>query len=190
MKASIAAIIAIFITLVHSQVTFSNNTFQCLGASENKAFCAGDSLQTNIIIRCVGTVGQPGNCNDNLAGIPPVGVKVFAPCFQSSPTAGDAACSFDGVAYPDNGSPFNISSGLSNSSSIAVIPTTTTTSLVLSTAVTTATGSGSPVYGGGNATTTVTKASPPAATFTGGAAGGIAGGVISALVLAVAAAVL
>ena len=25
-------------------------------------------------------VGQPGNCNDNLAGVPPIGVKVFAPC--------------------------------------------------------------------------------------------------------------
>lgn len=28
------------------------------------SYCAGDSLKTNIIIRCNGLRGQPGNCND------------------------------------------------------------------------------------------------------------------------------
>ena len=44
---------------------FSNTTaseFVCpLGKA---AFCAGTSLETNIIIRCNGTFGQPGNCDD------------------------------------------------------------------------------------------------------------------------------
>ncbi|MCJ1224582.1 Mucin-12 [Toensbergia leucococca] len=72
------------------------------------SFCASTSLTTNIIIRCIGTIGQPGNCNDNLAYVPPVGVKDFAPCYQSSPTAGDAACSYNNTIYPDVGMPFPI----------------------------------------------------------------------------------
>lgn len=42
----------------------TNGTLQCLGPAADNNFCAGDSLQTNYIIRCVGTKGQPGNCND------------------------------------------------------------------------------------------------------------------------------
>jgi len=64
--------------------------------------CAGDSLSTNIIIRCAdsanGVCPQPGNCNDNLAGVPPVGVKTDAKCWQESPTAGNAQCVFNCVA--------------------------------------------------------------------------------------------
>merc|ERR1712014_2528 len=49
----------------------NNGTFTC--SVPNGAFCAGEN--TNIIIRCTDGVGQPGNCNDNLAGYPPVGVQ-------------------------------------------------------------------------------------------------------------------
>ncbi|KAH7036301.1 hypothetical protein B0J12DRAFT_270293, partial [Macrophomina phaseolina] len=61
------------------------------------------SLATSIIIRCTGSVGQPANCNDNLSGISPLGVKSTAACYQSSATSGDAVCVFNGVAYPDGG---------------------------------------------------------------------------------------
>lgn len=110
-----------------------DGAFVC--AEPDARYCAGESLATNIIIRCSGTVGRPGNCNDkfattvsyepgqklmprSLAGIPPVGVKSFAPCYQSSPTAGDASCSYDGTVYPDDGSaPFPVpSKGDSHSS--------------------------------------------------------------------------
>ena len=87
-----------------------------------QAFCAGASLTSNIIIRCSGTVGTAGNCNDelvvtykspsldqltyirSLADIPPRGVKNFAPCYETSTTAGDASCSYHGVVYPSNDS--------------------------------------------------------------------------------------
>jgi len=59
-------------------------------------------LTTNIIIRCIGTVGQPGNCNDNLDGEPPFGLN-FAPCWQPSATSGMAACSKNCVVYGGSG---------------------------------------------------------------------------------------
>ncbi|KAF7507491.1 hypothetical protein GJ744_010422 [Endocarpon pusillum] len=101
-----------------AQVEYNNGSFVCAEPDAN--YCAGNSLSTNIIIRCTGTEGQPGNCNDNLAGIPPVGVKSSATCYQSSPSAGDAACSFNGIVYPEDGSePFPVPSGGDDHSSAA-----------------------------------------------------------------------
>jgi hypothetical protein len=75
----------------------SSNAYNC-PATGSFNVCAGDSLKTNIIIRCVDGCPQPGNCNDNLAGVPPVGVKVNALCYQDSATAGNAACTFNCVS--------------------------------------------------------------------------------------------
>lgn len=51
-------------------------------------FCVGD----NIILRCHKGIGQPRNCNNNLAGAPSRG-NAYSPCWETSPTSGDAACS-------------------------------------------------------------------------------------------------
>jgi len=112
------AVVALAIASVATaQVVYENGEYKCLGESAGKDFCAGTSLETNIIIRCTGEKGQPGNCNDNLAGVPPVGVKTFAPCYQSSNSAGDAACSYNGMAYPDSGEPYPIPGYPASSSS-------------------------------------------------------------------------
>jgi len=121
MKFTIVALATV--ATASAQLTFDNGEFKCLGSAAGKNFCGGDSLQTNIIIRCSGETGQPGNCNDNLAGIPPVGVKSFAPCYQTSNTTGDAACSFNGIAYPDTGNSFPIPGASSSSSSSSAAPT-------------------------------------------------------------------
>ncbi|MCJ1427688.1 hypothetical protein MMC29_005593 [Sticta canariensis] len=117
---TLIAILSTTLALVCAQVvvdpTTGRITCPVSAGPTSLAYCAGESLVTNIIIRCRGTFGQPGNCNDNLAGIPPVGVK-YSPCYQSSPLAGDAACSYDGIAYPDNGSPFRIPSNVNTSTS-------------------------------------------------------------------------
>ncbi|KFZ10838.1 hypothetical protein V502_07893 [Pseudogymnoascus sp. VKM F-4520 (FW-2644)] len=63
-------------------------------------YCAGDSLKTNIIIRCTGLVGQPGNCNDNLAGEPPVGVQ---PTLCYAPELHKAACAKNCIVYGGSG---------------------------------------------------------------------------------------
>ncbi|KAM7201485.1 hypothetical protein V8F33_003309 [Rhypophila sp. PSN 637] len=71
-------------------------------AKANAAYCAGDSLKTDIIIRCYGTRGQPGRCSDNLAGQPPVGLST-ALCHQTSNVEGDAACEKNCVVYGGSG---------------------------------------------------------------------------------------
>ncbi|PBP25514.1 hypothetical protein BUE80_DR003590 [Diplocarpon rosae] len=90
----------------HSNLTYcsdpTSGTFICPADKPNGAFCAGDSLSTNIIIRCKDGVGQPGNCNDNLAGYFPYGVR-SAPCWQSSATSGVAACSKNCVVQGGSG---------------------------------------------------------------------------------------
>lgn len=55
-----------FMCVVHSFPCLTsasiNGSFVC--SQSDARYCAGDSLATNIIIRCSGTTGQPGNCND------------------------------------------------------------------------------------------------------------------------------
>ncbi|CAF9903358.1 MAG: hypothetical protein HETSPECPRED_000231 [Heterodermia speciosa] len=102
--------LAVTIARVGAQVIFNTTTSEFVCPLGKAAFCAGTSLETNIIIRCNGTFGQPGNCDDNLAGVPPIGVK-FATCYECSPTAGNAACSFNNIVYPDSGAPFSVADG-------------------------------------------------------------------------------
>ncbi|SLM37901.1 hypothetical protein LPUS_07892 [Lasallia pustulata] len=110
-------------TVVTAQVTFlPNGTYSC--AIANGDYCAGDTLVTNIIIRCTDGVGQPGNCDDNLAGEPPLGVN-YSPCYQSSPTAGDAACSKNGIVYGPNGT-FPVPGAVSSSSAVSASATPST----------------------------------------------------------------
>lgn len=87
------------------------NQYDCAGANAN--YCASGSLEGDIIIRCNGSsVGQPGRCTDNLAGEPPLGVNA-ALCWQSSDTAGDAACEKDCIVYPEQSGrqPFSLTGG-------------------------------------------------------------------------------
>ncbi|MCJ1357451.1 MAG: hypothetical protein MMC33_007447 [Icmadophila ericetorum] len=126
-----AAIVVAAISGASAQFTINpNGTITCAASDPNGDFCAGASLSTNIIIRCTSGVGQAGNCNDNLAGVPPVGVKDFAPCFQSSPTAGDAVCSFNGIGYPSNGSASFPLPGTNTTATTTVTVTSTSTSSV------------------------------------------------------------
>ncbi|KFY24358.1 hypothetical protein V493_05290 [Pseudogymnoascus sp. VKM F-4281 (FW-2241)] len=74
------------------------NTWKCHVA--DAVYCAGDSLKTNIIIRCTGLVGQPGNCNNNLAGQPPMGVHSSV-CY--SPGLHSAACAKNCIVYGGSG---------------------------------------------------------------------------------------
>lgn len=89
--------------LASAQVQYNETTGQYTCAKPGQAYCAGDSLATNIIIRCdENAIGHGGNCNDNLAGEPPLGVN-FAPCWQTSETSGDAACSKNCIVYGGSG---------------------------------------------------------------------------------------
>jgi hypothetical protein len=46
-----------------AQVTVNNGTYVC--SKPNVDFCAGDSMKTDIIVRCDSNgIGQPGRCSD------------------------------------------------------------------------------------------------------------------------------
>ncbi|KAK0614167.1 hypothetical protein B0T14DRAFT_298369 [Immersiella caudata] len=102
----------------------ADSTFTC--TKPNAAYCAGSSLGTDIIIRCNGTVGQPGRCGNNLAGQPPLG-SGGALCYQTSPEAGDAACEKNCVVYAPSSS-FTLPASLCT-------PTYTATTQSLSTTI-------------------------------------------------------
>jgi hypothetical protein len=50
-----------------AQVKYEDGKYIC--ETPDAAYCAGDSLGTDIIIRCTGTSGQPGRCSN--VSIPP-----------------------------------------------------------------------------------------------------------------------
>ncbi|KAK4038018.1 hypothetical protein C8A01DRAFT_38044 [Parachaetomium inaequale] len=110
--------------LASAQVKYEDGKYVC--EQENASYCAGDSLGTDIIIRCNGKVGQPGRCSDNLAGQPPLGNHP-ALCYQTSPTAGDAACEKNCVVYPAAGNPFTLPADICTPTGTGAEPTTTIT---------------------------------------------------------------
>lgn len=176
---AVAALVAGLHTFADAQITVNDNgTISC--PATGSAFCAGDSLSTNIIVRCPtpGGQGQPGNCNDNLAGVPPVGVKLFAPCYQTSPTAGDAACSYNGIAYPDSGASYAIPGASGSSSAGSAAGTGSPTVAPYGNGTTTkASGSAAGTGGSSSSSTTVITVGPGSTTtgagftITGGSSG-------------------
>ncbi|PMD15527.1 hypothetical protein NA56DRAFT_330441 [Hyaloscypha hepaticicola] len=97
-----ALLLAASAALASAQITYNGSQIICPANNPNGTFCAGDSLSTNIIIRCVNGVAGPGNCNDNLDGDPPVG-NYPTTCWQTSLTSGDAACAKNCIVYCGSG---------------------------------------------------------------------------------------
>ena len=90
----------------------SNEQPRWLGSRWRQVFCAVYALPTPIT--------RGGSSLPDVVG------------YESSSTAGDAACSFNGTAYPDSGSPFQIpinASGSAASSTLASSSATITTAL-------------------------------------------------------------
>lgn len=50
--------------LVTAQISYNETSGEYLCEKPDAAYCAGDSLGTDIIIRCTGTKGQPGRCTN------------------------------------------------------------------------------------------------------------------------------
>ncbi|KAI9644074.1 hypothetical protein NHQ30_007426 [Ciborinia camelliae] len=100
--ATLTAAVAALAGITSAQVTFNSTTgtFSCPIA--NGAYCASSSLEGPIIIRCTNGIGQPGNCDDNLAGFFPFGVN-YSPCWETSDKSGDAACSKNCIVQGSSG---------------------------------------------------------------------------------------
>ncbi|KAK7733632.1 hypothetical protein SLS57_000647 [Botryosphaeria dothidea] len=94
----------------------TTDTYTCPTRSSGGSFCGGGggsspSLSARHLIRCApnSTAGTLLDCADALDPLVVVGlVKHAASCHQSSPARGDAACAFNGVAYPRDAAPFPI----------------------------------------------------------------------------------
>ncbi|KAK1982395.1 hypothetical protein LZ30DRAFT_590630 [Colletotrichum cereale] len=109
MKTSATLVLAAS-ALASAQVVYNSTTGQYLCSRPSSAICAGDSLGTDIIIRCdANGFGQPGRCTNNLAGQFPPGVQP-ALCWQSQPRAGDAACEKNCIVYASQ--PFRLPSSV------------------------------------------------------------------------------
>lgn len=138
--------------LATAQVTLNaDGTYTC--DKPNVAYCGGNSLSTDIIIRCNSTgAGQPGRCSNNLVGYPPVGASP-ALCYETSPLAGDAACEKNCVVYAPSSS-FTLPSSLCTPTYTATSSTSSTSSTTSPTSSTTSPTSTTTHHSG---TTTTTK---------------------------------
>jgi len=97
--------------------------------------------------------------------------------YQSSPTAGDAACSFNGTVYPDSGNTFPVPISPASPSGGTSLPSAT---------------GGAPIYPtGGNGTgaggSSSNPTGPGAPVYTGAASANKAGGALAVIGLAAAA---
>ncbi|KAL0942462.1 uncharacterized protein CTRU02_200348 [Colletotrichum truncatum] len=98
MKSPAAFVLAIS-ALASAQVIYNATTNEYICSRPNAQWCAGDSFDTDIIIRCDAQGrGQPGRCTNNLAGYFPLGVNPSL-CWQSTLEAGDAACEKNCIVY-------------------------------------------------------------------------------------------
>ncbi|KAL2757900.1 hypothetical protein ACRALDRAFT_2040230 [Sodiomyces alcalophilus JCM 7366] len=89
--------------LTAAQVTYNNNTGEYVCDRPNANYCGGNSLETDIIIRCNNaSQGQPGRCAESLVGYQPPGGSP-AVCYQTSPSGGDAACAQNCTVFPEDG---------------------------------------------------------------------------------------
>jgi len=105
---SIALASSVLISAVSAQVSYNSatDTWTCPNNS-NGSFCASDSLLSPVVILCDNGVGTPGNCIPHAWNRPPIDVY-YSQCYQSSETAGDAACAKSCMVYPDSGLPFPV----------------------------------------------------------------------------------
>ncbi|RFU25620.1 hypothetical protein B7463_g10733, partial [Scytalidium lignicola] len=153
MKSFTAAVVLSIAALANAQGFTTDPTTGAITCGiANATYCSGGP----IIIRCTGTTGHPGNCNDNLVGEPPVGNSGTAECWTPGPNTGLAACEKNGIVYGSSGNvngTFPVPSGNSTapsqtSSTIAVGGTTTST---FGTAVASGTGAPGPIANGTSA---------------------------------------
>jgi hypothetical protein len=167
-----AIIIAASAAFTSAQVIYNSTTgqFICPANNPNGNFCAGDSLTTNIIIRCNNGIGGPGNCDDNLDGEPPVGLN-YAPCWQTSNSSGDAACSKNCIVYSSpsftlqNCTPSYTASS-STASSTSTASSSSSSSASVSSSTTTSTGTTTYTTGSTTITETFTTTYCPESTST------------------------
>lgn len=142
--------------------TTSNNATDGFTCTETylAAYCLGG----DIILRCANGTGVPGNCNDNLAGEPPIGDGIGATCYAPSLYSPDAACAKNGLVYPSSGS------GNSTNSNGAPFPLPSNSSMTTSTAPC-STSSMTPVYGNttcmtSSMTSSMVPVTPPTTAYT------------------------
>ncbi|RAQ55151.1 hypothetical protein AFGD_012270 [Aspergillus flavus] len=78
----------------------NQKTPQNLCSTPGTHYCLHGSLQSPEMLSCVSrTKAELRSCNIELARIIPKGYDGWALCYESSPAAGDAICTFNGTGY-------------------------------------------------------------------------------------------
>ncbi|KAJ9225487.1 hypothetical protein DTO169C6_2220 [Paecilomyces variotii] len=81
----------------------STGTFIC--SKVGGTYCDGKSMETATLISCLSlSVAEFHWCNAQLVNVLPEDFKQSALCYQSSESAGDAVCAFNGTGYLLDGS--------------------------------------------------------------------------------------
>jgi hypothetical protein len=99
MKFSVVSLVILSaLPVTFSQLSF-DSTSSTYSSNIDGTYCARPSLSSSILVTCESGICTPCSCSDKL-NVP------YSACYQSSPTAGNAACAVNGTAYPDNAPPY------------------------------------------------------------------------------------
>lgn len=123
---SLLATAASITTSTAQVIKNANGTYTC--ALSSGSYCASSSLTSNLIIRCNDHIGTVSNCDTRLASKLPTGEQ-YSPCWQTSVIAGNAACTKNGIVYPDgnNTTPYPVPNYQLLAASVSSVATASST---------------------------------------------------------------
>lgn len=123
---SLLATAASITTSTAQVIRNANGTYTC--ALSSGSYCASSSLTSNLIIRCNDYIGTVSNCDTRLASKAPSGEQ-YSPCWQTSVIAGNAACTKNGIVYPDgnNTTPYPVPNYQLLAASVSSVATASST---------------------------------------------------------------
>ncbi|KAL2008175.1 hypothetical protein VTN00DRAFT_8157, partial [Thermoascus crustaceus] len=88
------------VRVVAGQISYNAETNSLMCSKPEGTYCDGVSLTTPILINCASAnVAEVHSCDLVLAHILPDGFQEAALCYESSESAGDAVCAFNGTGY-------------------------------------------------------------------------------------------
>ncbi|ODM16493.1 hypothetical protein SI65_08000 [Aspergillus cristatus] len=108
MTRTLSYLVWVILAIVHlgqAQVGYNPKTNTLLCSKPGGHYCLEGPLKSPIMMSCLSnTDAEIRSCNIELSKILPGGYEETAVCYESSPSAGDAVCAFNGTGYTFDGS--------------------------------------------------------------------------------------